>query len=88
MVSQLHCHSPLDYQVSWAEFHDAFRAQYIPAGVMRKKHQEFMDLKQGRMSMHNYSKKVNHMTQYVPNEVDTDEKKKDHFKIVLSSKLQ
>jgi hypothetical protein len=55
---------------------------------MRKKHQEFMDLKQGRMSMHNYSKKVNHMTQYVPNEVDTYEKKKDHFKIVLSSKLQ
>jgi hypothetical protein len=23
--------------VSWAEFRDAFRAYYIPAGVMRKK---------------------------------------------------
>jgi hypothetical protein len=28
---------PADYQVPWAEFHDAFRAHYIPAGVMRKK---------------------------------------------------
>jgi hypothetical protein len=36
---------PVDYQVSWTEFRDAFRAHYIPAGVMRKKHQEFMDLK-------------------------------------------
>jgi hypothetical protein len=37
--------SPVDYQVSWAEFRDAFRAYYIPIDVMRKKCQEFMDLK-------------------------------------------
>jgi hypothetical protein len=36
---------PADYQVSWAEFRDAFRAHYIPTDVMRKKRQEFMDLK-------------------------------------------
>jgi hypothetical protein len=36
---------PADYQVPWAEFRDAFHAYYIPAGVMRKKRQEFMDLK-------------------------------------------
>jgi hypothetical protein len=47
---------PVDYQVSWAEIHDAFRTHYILAGVMRKKRQEFMDLKQGGRSMHNYSK--------------------------------
>jgi hypothetical protein len=46
---------PTDYQVSWDEFHDAFHAHYIPTGVMRKKHQEFMDLKQGGMSVHDYS---------------------------------
>jgi hypothetical protein len=28
---------PTDYQVSWAEFRDAFHAHYIPAGMMRKK---------------------------------------------------
>jgi hypothetical protein len=45
VVGQLHRHSPADYYVPWAEFRDAFRAYYIPAGVMRKKRQEFMDLK-------------------------------------------
>jgi hypothetical protein len=47
---------PTDNQVSWAEFCDAFRAHYIPAGVMRKNHQEFMDLKLGERSVHDYSK--------------------------------
>jgi hypothetical protein len=27
---------PVDYQVPWTEFHNAFRAHYIPVGVMRK----------------------------------------------------
>jgi hypothetical protein len=36
---------PADYQVLWAEFRDAFCVHYIPADVMRKKCQEFMDLK-------------------------------------------
>jgi hypothetical protein len=30
---------PVDYQVSWAEFCNAFCAYYIPAGMMRKKRQ-------------------------------------------------
>jgi hypothetical protein len=47
---------PADYQVSWTEFLDTFRAHYIPTGVMRKKRQEFMNLKQGGRSMHDYSK--------------------------------
>jgi hypothetical protein len=78
----------VDYQVSWAEFRDAFRAYYIPAGVLRKKGQEFMDLKQGGRSVHDYSKQFNHLAQYAPNQVDTDEKKKDRFMIGLSTKLQ
>jgi hypothetical protein len=79
---------PTDYQVPWVEFHDAFRALYIPAGVMSKKRQEFMDLKQGGRSVHNYSKQFNHSAQYAPDQVDTDVKKKDRFIIGLSSKLQ
>jgi hypothetical protein len=78
---------PVDYQVPWADFHDAFHAHYIPAGVMRKKHQEFMDLKQGGRSVHDYSKQFNHLAQYVLDQVDTDDKK-DRFMIGLSTKLQ
>jgi hypothetical protein len=79
---------PADYQVLWVEFRNAFRAYYIPTGVMRKKHQEFMDLKQGGRSVHDYSKQFNHLAQYALDQVDTDEKKKDRFMIGLSTKLQ
>jgi hypothetical protein len=78
---------PANYQVSWAEFRDAFRAHYIPAGMMRKKRQEFMDLKQGGRFVHDYSKQFNHLAQYASDQVDTDEKK-DRFMIGLSTKLQ
>jgi hypothetical protein len=77
---------PADYQVSWAEFRNAFRAYYIPVGVMRKKCQEFMDLKQGGRSMHDYSQQFNHLAQYAPDQVDMDENKKDRFMIGLSIK--
>jgi hypothetical protein len=36
---------PTNYQVSWTEFRSAFHAHYIPAGMMRRMRQEFMDLK-------------------------------------------
>jgi hypothetical protein len=54
---------------------------------MRKKHQAFMDLKQGAMSVHDYSKQFNHLAQYAADQVDTDEKK-DCFMIGLFTKLQ
>jgi hypothetical protein len=55
---------------------------------MWKKRQEFMDLKQGEKFVHDYSKQFNHLAQYAPDQVDTDNKKKDRIMIGLSSKLQ
>jgi hypothetical protein len=77
-----------NYTVSILEFHDAFRTHYIPVGVMRKKRQEFMDLKQGGRSVRDYSKQFNHLAQYASDQVDTDNKKNDHFMNGLSTKLQ
>jgi hypothetical protein len=79
---------PVDYRVSWTEFCNAFRAHYIPTGVMRKKRQDFMDLKQGGRSVHDYSKQFNHLAQYAPDQVDSNKKKKDCFMISLSPMLQ
>jgi hypothetical protein len=76
----------VDYQVLWAEFCDAFHAHYISTGVVRKKRQEFMDLKQEGRFVHDYSKQFNHLAQYAPDQVDTDEKCR--FMIGLSTKLQ
>jgi hypothetical protein len=67
---------PADYHVSWAEFRNTFRAYYIPVGVMRKKHQKFMDLKQGGRSVHDYSKQFNHLAQYAPDKVDTERRRR------------
>jgi hypothetical protein len=38
--------------------------------------------------VHDYSKQFNHLAQYAPVQVDTDDKKKDRFMISLSTKLQ
>jgi hypothetical protein len=46
-----------------------------------------MDLKVGERSMHDYSKQFNHLVEYAPNQVHTNEKKKDCFMISLSTKL-
>jgi hypothetical protein len=51
----------MDSQVPWTKFRNSFCAHYIPVGVMRKKHQEFMDLKQSRRSVHDYSKLFSHL---------------------------
>jgi hypothetical protein len=37
--------------------------------------------------VHDYSKLFNHLVQYVPDQVDMDEKKKDRLMIGLSTKL-
>jgi hypothetical protein len=37
--------------------------------------------------MHDYSKQFNHLAQYAPDHVDTDDKKKNRFMISLSTKL-
>jgi hypothetical protein len=79
---------PTNHQVQWAEFHETFRAQYIPVGIMLTKHQEFMDLRQGGKSVHEYSRLFNHMAQYVLEQVDTYDKKKASFMGGLSTKLK
>jgi hypothetical protein len=73
--------------VQWAEFREAFRAQHIPAGIVKGKHREFMDLQQGSQSVYAYSKLFDHLAQYAPEQDDTDEKKKYRFMNVLSTKL-
>jgi hypothetical protein len=55
---------------------------------MLTKHQEFMDLRQGGRSVHDYSMLFNHLAQYVPGQVDTDDKKKASFMRGLSTKLK
>jgi hypothetical protein len=73
-------------QVQWAEFRKAFNAQRISPDIMKSKHREFMDLQLGDQSVYNYCKLFNHLAQYAPEQVDTNEKKY-RFLNSLSTKL-
>ena len=53
---------PVDHQVTWQDFTTAFREYYIPAGVLNRKLTEFLDLRQGSMSVMDYVNKFNHLS--------------------------
>ena len=74
--------------MTWQEFTVAFREYYIPAGVLNRKLTEFLNLRQGSMSVMDYVNKFNHLSQYAGTHVDTDEKKRDRFYRDLSCILQ
>ena len=78
---------PMDHQVTWQEFTEAFREFYIPAGVLNRKFTEFLDLRQGSMSVMDFVNKFNHLSQYAGTHVDIDEKKWDRFYRGLSCSL-
>jgi hypothetical protein len=64
--------------INWSKFKAAFHAHHVPQGVIKLK-KEFQDLKQGSMSRNEYVTKFTQLSRYAPNEIDTDEKKKDYF---------
>jgi hypothetical protein len=54
---------PMGHPVTWQEFTtvSVFREYYIPMGVLNRKLSEFLDLKQGSMTMMEYANKFNHL---------------------------
>ncbi|GJN36475.1 hypothetical protein PR202_gb25380 [Eleusine coracana subsp. coracana] len=70
---------PAGRHTEWNEFKTAFRAHFIPAGLMQMKFQEFMDPKQGGRNVPQYSKAFNHLAEYAIEYVNTEEKKRYVF---------
>jgi hypothetical protein len=79
---------PADHRINWQEFRDAFRAHYIPDGVMVMKLDEFLSLKQGDQTVLQYVGKFNHLSQYAIEYANTDAKKKSCFMRGLNTKIQ
>ena len=67
------------HQVTWAEFREAFRAYHIPKSVLNIKRDEFRKSRQGNKSVMEYVNAFNYLAQYALEDVNTDEKKQDHF---------
>ena len=79
---------PVGVPLTWMEFRTAFRAHYIPEGVMAMKLDEFLALKQGDQTVMQYVGRFNHLSQYAPEHVNTDVKKKKWFMRGLNTKFQ
>jgi hypothetical protein len=48
-----------DHHVPWGEFHTAFRAHHLSAGLLRSKLKEFLDLEHGNRSVFDYTRQFN-----------------------------
>jgi hypothetical protein len=66
--------------ITWQEFRNKFREQYIPKGLMKLKKQEFLALKLGPMSISEYQDKFIQLSCYAPADVADDAEKQDHFR--------
>jgi hypothetical protein len=64
--------------ITWQEFQANFRAHHIPSGIMKLK-KEFLSLTQGNMTVSEYRGCFTQLSRYAPEEVDTDEKRQEHF---------
>ncbi|WVZ49142.1 hypothetical protein U9M48_000520 [Paspalum notatum var. saurae] len=63
---------PAGHQVTWDEFRAPFRAHYLPPSLIELKQREFRALRQGNMSVLDYVQAFIHLSQYSPEDVDTD----------------
>jgi hypothetical protein len=78
---------PADREVSWEEFKTAFRGHHIPAGILDRKLNEFLALNQGTRTVLQYAQAFNDLCQYAGYHADSDEKKRDRFRMGLNTKL-
>jgi hypothetical protein len=79
---------PTDHHVPWGEFHTAFHAHHLSAGLLHTKLKEFLDLEQGNHSVFNYTRRFNTLAQYGSYHIDRDEKKANLYRVGLTIHLQ
>ena len=65
--------------VAWDLFVKMFYQRYFSAAVQEKKEQEFLNLKQGDMSVDGYQPRFNALSRFAPHMVSDEEKKVRRF---------
>jgi hypothetical protein len=65
--------------ITWEAFKTKFRKAHIPSGLIKIMRDKFLNLKQGGMSVPEYLDKFTTWRRYAPNNIDTDEKKRERF---------
>src|SRR3954468_11029223 len=75
---------PDGHVVTCQEFRDAFRGYHILDELMERKKEEFCNLTQGLMSIHEYVMEFNRLARYAQDEITDDARKKARFRKGLS----
>jgi hypothetical protein len=70
---------PDPLHIGWDEFVEAFRNHHIPEVVMDRKADEFRHLKMGGMSVQEYANRFQKLMRYVPDNTNTEKKKKVYW---------
>ena len=81
-------HLPNDGILSWEDFKDRFCRVYIPAGLIKRKRDEFRQLKQNNKTVMDYLDQFIELSRYAPDDIDTRDKKKERFLEGLHDELQ
>src|SRR3954465_9097945 len=79
---------PDGHVVTWQEFPDAFQGYHILDELMERKREEFCNLSQGNMTVHQYRTEFNRLSRYAPEKISTDAKKQARFRKGLSPILR
>src|SRR3954463_16091073 len=79
---------PDGHVVTWQEFCVAFRGYHIPDELMERKKEEFCNLTQGEMTIHEYVREFNRLAGYAHDEITTDARKHAGFSKGLSPILR
>jgi hypothetical protein len=61
--------------IAWKEFKDNFITHFIPVSAMKLKRKEFLNLKQGQMTVNEYRDKFIQLSMYAPRSSESDKKK-------------
>src|SRR3954469_5861043 len=77
---------PLDI-VTWAMFEEGFKTNHVSSGVLILKRKEFRNLRQTNRTVAEYIEEFNNLSRYVPEDVDTDAKRRERFLDGLSDEL-
>jgi len=65
--------------MTWERLRELMDNQYYPRVVQKTKERQFLGLKQGNLSVMEYAVKFNELSLFAPHQVNTEERKMDHF---------
>jgi hypothetical protein len=86
---EAHCEiDPMAENMVWDDFVKLFREHHIPQQVMTRKLQEFIDIRQGNLTVGEYLEKFNELARYAPEECKDDAKKQFYFLCGLKPELK